>query len=111
MLLHRGMAQDCPLIEMAIRYLLRSETEWKRRQQASKLLHDIVPALHAGSVRAIDADTVELRWAAWNHHPFGEQSSPRDSDRGGTCFGPAFWGLGLLGGRAGGGGLHFRSRQ
>src|SRR5205823_2690517 len=58
-LVHGGMAQNVgPILEMVTeKYLLRSEAEWRARQQALRLLDDVLAALRAGDVRAVGAAT------------------------------------------------------
>src|SRR6185369_2274620 len=56
-LVHGGMAQNVgPILEMVTeKYLLRSEAEWKGRQQALGILNEILAALNTGDVRGIGA--------------------------------------------------------
>src|SRR5204862_3866752 len=58
-LVHGGMAQDVgPILEMVTeKYLLRSEAEWKGRQEAMSLLDEIVADLRAGNVRGLGSAT------------------------------------------------------
>lgn len=106
-LVHGGMAQDVgPLLEMVTeRYLLRSEAEWKGREQASKLLDEIVEHLRAGNVHAIGGATQRnfdgplqtiIPWASnlYTEILIGESRK---------AFGSQFWGFWMLGGMSGGG--------
>src|SRR5688572_30129376 len=58
-LVHGGMAQNVgPILEMVTeKYLLRSESEWKGRQQALGLLDEILNALRKGDVPGVGAAT------------------------------------------------------
>ncbi|MGA8743047.1 MAG: hypothetical protein WB561_17805, partial [Terracidiphilus sp.] len=106
-LVHGGMAQDVgPLLEMVTeRYLLRSEAEWEGRQQASKLLDEIIEHLHAGDVQAIGGATQRnfdgplqtiIPWASNLYTEILVEESRK-------AFGSQFWGFWMLGGMSGGG--------
>ncbi len=106
-LVHGGMAQDVgPILEMVTeRYLLRSEAEWEGRQQACKLLDEIVEDLRSGDVRAIGSATQRnfegpiqtiIPWAS-NHYTESLIEEVR------KAFGSEFWGFWMLGGMSGGG--------
>src|SRR5437879_13860321 len=58
-LVHGGMAQNVgPILEMVTeKYLLRSEAEWRGRQEALGVLDEILRALKKGDMRAIGAAT------------------------------------------------------
>ncbi|MCW5860426.1 MAG: UTP--glucose-1-phosphate uridylyltransferase, partial [Caldilineales bacterium] len=58
-LVHGGMAQNVgPILEMVTeKYLLRSEAEWQGRQEACRVLDEVVAALEAGDIRAIGGVT------------------------------------------------------
>jgi hypothetical protein len=58
-LVHGGMAQDVgPILEMVTeKYLLRSEAEWQGRQEAIRILDEILERLRAGDVPGIGAST------------------------------------------------------
>src|SRR5207248_3513543 len=58
-LVHSGMAQNVgPILEMVTeKYLLRSEAEWKARQNMLGILEEILSALHDGDVARIGAAT------------------------------------------------------
>ncbi len=106
-LVHGGMAQDVgPILEMVTeRYLLRSGPEWIARQQASRILDEILDDLRAGDVRAIGSATQRnfdgplqaiIPWAA---NLFTETLIQQVR----AVFGEAFWGFWMLGGMSGGG--------
>src|SRR5438874_6463794 len=58
-LVHGGMAQNVgPILEMVTeKYLLRSEAEWRARQEALAIFDELLKALRAGDVRAVGALT------------------------------------------------------
>src|SRR5579872_7248035 len=58
-LVHGGMAQNVgPILEMVTeKYLLRSEAEWRARQEALAIFDELLAALRAGDVRAVGALT------------------------------------------------------
>src|SRR5439155_10806386 len=58
-LVHGGMAQDVgPILEMVTeKYLLRSEAEWKGRQEAMGIVDRIVADLRAGDVQSLGSAT------------------------------------------------------
>lgn len=106
-LVHGGMAQNVgPILEMVTeKYLLRSEAEWRGRQETLGILDDILRALKQGDVRAIGAATARnfqgpiqtiIPWASTFYtetlidHVRGE-------------FGESFQGFWMLGGMSGGG--------
>src|ERR1039458_9284473 len=101
------MAQDVgPLLEMVTeRYLLRSEAEWVGRQQACKLLDEIIGHLHAGDVHAIGRATQHnfdgplQTIIPWASNLYTETLIEEVRKR----FGSAFWGFWMLGGMSGGG--------
>ncbi len=106
-LVHGGMAQDVgPILEMVTeKYLLRSEREWKGRQQAINLLDEIIECLRAGDIRGVGERTQRnfdgpiqtiIPWAA-NHYTRCLIDRAREE------FGEQFWGFWMLGGMAGGG--------
>ena len=106
-LVHGGMAQNVgPILEMVTeKYLLRSDAEWRGRQQAMGILDDIIGALRDGDVRQIGALTTRnfnepiqtiIPWA--NNH-FTESLIRRVRKE----FGQDFWGFWMLGGMSGGG--------
>jgi len=106
-LVHGGMAQNVgPILEMVTeKYLLRSDAEWRGRQQAIGILDDILAALRDGDVQRIGALTTRnfnepiqtiIPWA--NNH-FTETLIRRVQ----TEFGQNFWGFWMLGGMSGGG--------
>lgn len=104
---HGGMAQNVgPILEMVTeKYLLRSEAEWRGRQEALTVLDEVVGALQRGDIRALAAATTRnfrqpiqtiIPWAS-NHYT--EQIIARCE----TEFGEDFWGFWMLGGMSGGG--------
>jgi hypothetical protein len=106
-LVHGGMAQNVgPILEMVTeKYLLRSEAEWQARQQALRILDDILAALRAGDVRTIGAATNRnffgpiqaiIPWAS-NYY------TETLIDRVRQHFHHDFWGFWMLGGMSGGG--------
>jgi hypothetical protein len=106
-LVHGGMAQNVgPILEMVTeKYLLRSDAEWRGRQQAMGILDDIIGALRDGDVQRIGALTTRnfnepiqtiIPWA--NNH-FTESLIRRVRNE----FGQNFWGFWMLGGMSGGG--------
>ncbi len=107
MLVHGGMAQDVgPILEMVTeKYLLRSEAEWRGRQEAIALFDQIVDLLRAGDVRGHRrGHHAQLLRPAPDHHPLGHQSLHRDADRAGAGrVRRDFWGFWMLGGMSGGG--------
>jgi hypothetical protein len=106
-LVHGGMAQDVgPILEMVTeKYLLRSEAEWKGRQDAIRLLDDVVAHLKSGDVQQVGAATQRnfdgpiqtiIPWAG----NFYTESLIRQVR---AEFGDQFWGFWMLGGMSGGG--------
>ena len=106
-LVHGGMAQNVgPILEMVTeKYLLRSDAEWRGRQQAISILDDILGALRDGDVPKIGALTTRnfegpiqtiIPWAS-NH--FTESLIRRVQGE----FGKSFQGFWMLGGMSGGG--------
>jgi hypothetical protein len=106
-LVHGGMAQNVgPILEMVTeKYLLRSEAEWKARQEALTYLDAVLDALKAGDIRELGAITTRnftgplqsiIPWAT-NHYT--ETLIRQTRER----FGEAFWGFWMLGGMSGGG--------
>jgi hypothetical protein len=106
-LVHGGMAQNVgPILEMVTeKYLLRSDAEWRARQQAMGILDDILVALRDGDVPRVGALTTRnfnepiqtiIPWA--NNH-FTESLIRRVRGE----FGEHFQGFWMLGGMSGGG--------
>jgi hypothetical protein len=106
-LVHGGMAQDVgPILEMVTeKYLLRSETEWRGRQQAIGILDEVAGHLKNGDVHAIGACTQKnfdgpiqtiIPWA-------GNLYTDTLIGRARAEFGDDFWGFWMLGGMSGGG--------
>lgn len=106
-LVHGGMAQNVgPILEMVTeKYLLRSEVEWRARQQMLGVLEEIVGGLRTGDIRAIGRATTRnffdliqsvIPWASnlYTETLIGEARRQ---------FGDDFWGFWMLGGMSGGG--------
>jgi hypothetical protein len=106
-LVHGGMAQDVgPILEMVTeKYLLRSETEWKGRQEAIRTLDEILGYLKAGNVKGIGAATQRnflgpiQTIIPWASNLYTETLVERVS----AGMGSDFWGFWMLGGMSGGG--------
>jgi hypothetical protein len=106
-LVHGGMAQNVgPILEMVTeKYLLRSEREWKGRQEALGILDEILAALRANDVPKIGAATSR------NFHGPLQTIIPWASNfytetlinRARAAFDKDFWGFWMLGGMSGGG--------
>jgi hypothetical protein len=106
-LVHGGMAQNVgPILEMVTeKYLLRSEAEWRGRQEALGILDEILAALKQGDVRAIGTVTTRnfqgplqtiIPWAS-NYYTETLIRQVREE------FRESFWGFWMLGGMSGGG--------
>ncbi|MBV8069287.1 MAG: UTP--glucose-1-phosphate uridylyltransferase [Acidobacteriaceae bacterium] len=106
-LVHGGMAQDVgPILEMVTeKYLLRAEAEWVARNEAGRILDEILDDLKEGNIRGIGAATERnffgpiqniIPWASnlYTESLIGEVRDAINSD---------FWGFWMLGGMAGGG--------
>jgi len=106
-LVHGGMAQNVgPILEMVTeKYLLRSEAEWRGRQQACALLDQVLSALLAGDVRCIGEATTRnflgpiQAIIPWASNLYTEKLIGRVRAR----YGDRFWGFWMLGGMSGGG--------
>jgi hypothetical protein len=107
LLAHGGMAQDVgPILEMVTeRYLLRSETEWRSRGEAARILDDLISSLKSGDIRALGASTERnfngpmqsiIPWA-------GNLYTDTLIRRVRGEMGNDFWGFWMLGGMSGGG--------
>jgi hypothetical protein len=115
-LVHGGMAQDVgPILQMVTeKYLLRGEVEWRGRQTAMGIMHDIESALTHGDIRALAGATTRnfsgpiqaiIPWAC-NHY------TQTLIDRVKSRFAASFWGFLMLGGMSGGGmGFAFQPQQ
>lgn len=106
-LVHGGMAQNVgPILEMVTeKYLLRSEAEWRARQEALGILDEILAALREQNVQKIGAVTSQnfhgpiqtiIPWAGNFYTETLIQKARAE-------FGPDFWGFWMLGGMSGGG--------
>ncbi len=106
-LVHGGMAQDVgPILEMVTeRYLLRSEIEWKGRQQALALFDQILAQLKGGDIHALGKSTHKnflgpiQTIIPWATNLYTESIIARIEAE----FGNDFWGFWMLGGMSGGG--------
>jgi len=106
-LVHGGMAQDVgPILEMVTeKYLLRSDKEWRGRQEAIALLDRILESLKQGDVRAIGKWTTAnfqgpiQTIIPWASNLFTETLIHRVR----KAYGRDFWGFWMLGGMSGGG--------
>ena len=106
-LVHGGMAQNVgPILEMVTeKYLLRSAAEWQGRQEATRVLDEIIAALKAGDVQRIAAATTRNFFGPlqtiipWATNLYTETIITRVRQR----FGDNFWGFWMLGGMSGGG--------
>ena len=106
-LVHGGMAQNVgPILEMVTeKYLLRSEAEWQGRQEATRVLDEIIAALKAGDVKRIAAATTRNFFGPlqtiipWATNLYTETIINRVRQQ----FGDNFWGFWMLGGMSGGG--------
>ncbi len=106
-LVHGGMAQNVgPILEMVTeKYLLRSEAEWRGRQEAGDILDEIIAAVEMGDVARIASATTRnffgplqaiIPWAT-------NQYTETLIDRSRKAFGRRFRGFWMLGGMSGGG--------
>lgn len=106
-LVHGGMAQDVgPILEMVTeKYLLRSEAEWQGRQEAIRILDQVVAHLRQSDVRSIGAATHRNFFGPiqaiipWASNLYTETLTERAR----ADFGSDFWGFWMLGGMSGGG--------
>ncbi len=106
-LVHGGMAQDVgPVLEMVTeKYLLRSEAEWKGRQEAGAILDQILGDLRAGDIRALGAATQRNFFGPirtiipWASNLYTETLIERVKEE----MRADFWGFWMLGGMSGGG--------
>jgi hypothetical protein len=106
-LVHGGMAQDVgPILEMVTeKYLLRSEREWKGRNEAIQLFDTIVGHLTNGSIPDIGRSTHQNFFGPmqtiipWANNAYTEAIIDRVTKE----FETDFWGFWMLGGMSGGG--------
>jgi UDP-N-acetylglucosamine pyrophosphorylase/galactokinase/mevalonate kinase-like predicted kinase len=106
-LVHGGMAQNVgPILEMVTeKYLLRSPAEWEARQDAIKILDQIVDALNRGDIKAVGKLTHQnffgplQKIIPWCTNLFTNSMVKQCEDK----YGQQFWGFWMLGGMAGGG--------
>ena len=106
-LVHGGMAQDVgPILEMVTeKYLLRSESEWHSRGEATLIFDDLIARLRSGDVRALGALT-ERNFSGpiqtiipWAGNLYTDTLIRRVRGE----MGDDFWGFWMLGGMSGGG--------
>lgn len=106
-LVHGGMAQNVgPILEMVTeKYLLRTEAEWQGRQDALRILDEVLAALKQGDIRALGTVTTRnfrqpiATIIPWATNAYTETLLERISG----AFGADFWGFWMLGGMSGGG--------
>jgi hypothetical protein len=106
-LVHGGMAQNVgPILEMVTeKYLLRSEAEWIARQQAGRILDEILAALRGGAIAAVgDATTRNFGGPLQTIIPWASNLYTETLiEQTRAAFGRDFWGFWMLGGMSGGG--------
>ncbi|MEO6034250.1 MAG: UTP--glucose-1-phosphate uridylyltransferase [Verrucomicrobiota bacterium] len=106
-IVHGGMAQNVgPILEMVTeKYLLRSEAEWKGRQEALGILDEILTGFGKEDVRAIgQATTRNFQGPLQSIIPWASNFYTETLiDRVRAEFGDDFWGFWMLGGMSGGG--------
>jgi hypothetical protein len=106
-LVHGGMAQDVgPILEMVTeKYLLRSEAEWRGRQEAIRILDEVLGHLKSGDVRGIGACTQRnFEGPIQTIIPWAGNLYTDTLIRGARAeMGEDFWGFWMLGGMSGGG--------
>lgn len=106
-LVHGGMAQNVgPILEMVTeKYLLRSEAEWKGRQEALGILDGILEALKKGDIQALgEVTTRNFRGPIQAIIPWATNFYTETLiQRAAAAFGRDFWGFWMLGGMSGGG--------
>lgn len=106
-LVHGGMAQNVgPILEMVTeKYLLRSPAEWAGRQEAMKILGQILGALRSADIRGIGQATTRNFFGPlqtiipWASNFYTETLISRIR----AALGERFWGFWMLGGMSGGG--------
>lgn len=106
-LVHGGMAQNVgPILEMVTeKYLLRSESAWRARGDALRLLDGILDNLRQGDVAGIGAATTRnftgpiQTIVPWANNQYTETLIEQVRAE----FGADFWGFWMLGGMSGGG--------
>jgi hypothetical protein len=106
-LAHGGMAQDVgPILEMVTeKYLLRSESEWHSRGEATLILDDLIRSLKSGDIRALGALTERnfdgpiQTIVPWAGNLYTDTLIRRVRGE----MGDDFWGFWMLGGMSGGG--------
>ena len=87
------------------KYLLRSEAEWQARQEAIRIIDEVVELLHSGDVKSIAQATQRNFFGPiqtiipWASNLYTETLISEVSKE----FGENFWGFWMLGGMSGGG--------
>ena len=69
-MVHGGMASDVgPILEMVTeKYLLRSEAEWKAREEAIRLFDQVVEKIKEGDIRSIGRFTNREFYRSYPDH-------------------------------------------
>ncbi|HWS00123.1 MAG TPA: hypothetical protein VN249_05870, partial [Prolixibacteraceae bacterium] len=106
-MVHGGMAQDVgPVLEMVTeKYLLRSKTEWKSRQNAISYFEEVVQKLKNGDIKGIGAFTHKnfeepiQEIIPWATNLYTETIIEKIRSE----FKENFWGFWMMGGMSGGG--------
>ncbi len=106
-LVHGGLAQNVgPILEMVTeKYLLRSEDEWAGRQEACRILDEVVALLQEGDIQRIGKATTRNFFGPlqtiipWATSLYTETLI----EQAGACFDDKFWGFWMLGGASGAG--------
>ncbi|MFW5831921.1 MAG: UTP--glucose-1-phosphate uridylyltransferase [Prolixibacteraceae bacterium] len=106
-MVHGGMAQDVgPVLEMVTeKYLLRSEKEWKARQNAINFFDHIVKKLKEGNIQELGRLTQEnfdgpiQEIIPWATNAYTEKIINETKLK----YGNQFWGFWMMGGMSGGG--------
>ncbi len=106
-LVHGGMAQDVgPILDVVTeKYLLRSDAEWRERQDAIQLIDEMLALLSGSHIRDIGAatqrnfDRTIQTIIPWASNDYTETLIHRVREE----MGESFWGFWMLGGMSGGG--------
>ena len=106
-LIYGGMAQNVgPILEMVTeKYLTRGDKEWKARQEAIEIYHQIIDALTKGDIRRLAGLTTRnfvgplQAIIPWCTNRFTESLIEQCRHR----WGDDYWGFLMLGGMSGGG--------
>ncbi len=106
-LVHGGMAQNVgPILEMVTEhYLLRNPKQWVGRQEAMKILDQVLDRIRDGDIRQVGALTTRnfegplQTIIPWATNRFTDRLIEQCREQ----FGDQFWGFWMLGGMSGGG--------